>query len=150
MFVRNFNSPLTDLNDPVIVQVRPFNSLVIGVPLGRLMSTAGERSSTSTSAAPAEGVPPLLVGAPRTSIPTTPLTPASRVVQPPASKNLAGTSGGVVTEIPSVPSIPTSFAHTAQSGPIGSSSFVQGFPWNGGHIPPSTPYVCPTSTYVGV
>ena len=24
-FARNFNSPLTDLNDPVIVQVRPFN-----------------------------------------------------------------------------------------------------------------------------
>ena len=39
-FARNFNSPLTDLNDHVIVQVRPFNSPMIGVPLGRLMSTA--------------------------------------------------------------------------------------------------------------
>ena len=26
-FARNFNSPLTDLNDTVIVQVRPFNLL---------------------------------------------------------------------------------------------------------------------------
>ena len=25
-FARNFNSPLTDLNDPVIIQVCPFNS----------------------------------------------------------------------------------------------------------------------------
>ena len=47
-FARKFNSPLTDLNDPVIVQVRPFNSPVIGVPLSRLMSTTGEISYTST------------------------------------------------------------------------------------------------------
>ena len=56
----------------------------------------------------------------------------------------------MITRIPSVPTVPTSFAHTAQSGPIGSSAFVQGFPWNGGHIPPSTPYVGPTPAYVGV
>ena len=56
----------------------------------------------------------------------------------------------MVTGIPSVPLVPTSFAHTAQSGPIGSSSFFHGFPWNGGHIPPSTPYVGPTPAYVGV
>ena len=123
-FARNFNTPLTNLNDPVIVQVRPFNSPVIGVPLGRLMSTVGESNSTSTSATLAEGVPPPPVGAPRTSIPTTPLTPASWVVQPPASTNLVGTSGGVVTGIPSVPLVPTSFTHTAQSGHIGSLSFV--------------------------
>ena len=36
-FARNFNTPLTDLNDPVIVQVRPFSSPVIGVPLSRVM-----------------------------------------------------------------------------------------------------------------
>ena len=53
-FARNFNSPLTNLNDHVIVQVRPFNSPMIGVPLGRLMSTTGEISSTSTSTTPAE------------------------------------------------------------------------------------------------
>ena len=57
-FARKFNSPLTDLNDTVIVQVCPFNSLMIGVPLGRLMSNAGESSSTSTSATLDEGVPP--------------------------------------------------------------------------------------------
>ena len=97
---------------------------MIGVPLGRLMSTARESSSTSTSAASAEGVPPPLVGAPRASIPTKPLTPASRVVQPMAPTTLVGTSGGMVTVIPSVPSVPTSFTHTTQSGPIGSSTFV--------------------------
>ena len=79
-----------------------------------------------------------------------PLTPTSRVVQPLAPTSMAGASGGMVTGIPSVPSVPTSFAHTAQSGPIGSSAFVQGFPWNWGHIPPSTPYVGPTPAYVGV
>ena len=62
-FSRNFNSPLTDLNDPVIVQVRPFDPPVInGVPVGRIMSTIGESSFTSTSATLAEGVlPPLVV-----------------------------------------------------------------------------------------
>ena len=119
-FARNFNSPLTDLNDLVIVQVCPFSSPVIGVPLGRLMSSAGESSSTSTSVAPAEEVLPPPVSTPRTSIPTTPLTPASRVVQPTAPTSLAGASSGMVTQIPSVPTVPTSFAHTAQSGPTGS------------------------------
>ena len=56
----------------------------------------------------------------------------------------------MVTGIPSVPTVPTSFSHTAQSGPIGSLAFFQGFPWNGGHIPLSTPYVGPTPSYVGV
>ena len=41
-FARNFNTPLTDLNDPVIVQVRPFDSPVLGVPVGRIMSNTGE------------------------------------------------------------------------------------------------------------
>ena len=84
---------------------------MIGVPLGRLMSTAGESSSTSTSTALAEGVPPPPVGAPRTSIPTTLLTPASQVVQPPAPTSLVGSFGGMVTGILSVPIVPTSFAH---------------------------------------
>ena len=47
-FARNFNSPLTDLNDHLIVQVHPFNPPVIGVPVGRIMSTTGESSFTST------------------------------------------------------------------------------------------------------
>ena len=41
-FSRNFNTPLTDLNDHVIVQVRPFDSPIIGVPVGRTMSSAEE------------------------------------------------------------------------------------------------------------
>ena len=41
-FARNFNTPLTDLNALVIVQVRPFESPVLGVPVGRIMSTIGE------------------------------------------------------------------------------------------------------------
>ena len=91
------------------------------------------------------------VGAPRISIPIKPLTPASRVdVQPPAPTSLAGASSGMVTGIPSVPIVYTSFAHTAQSGPIGSLDFVQVFPWNGGNIPPSTPCIGPTPAYVGV
>ena len=84
---------------------------MIGVLVGRLMSSAGEIPSTSTSTVSAEGVPPPPVGAPRTNIPTTPLTPTSWVVQPPVSTNLVGTSGGVVTGIPSVPPVSTSFAH---------------------------------------
>ena len=108
---------------------------MIGVPMGRLMSSVGEIPSTSTSVFSAEGVPPPLVGAPKKNIPNTLLTLASQVIQSPASTNIVGTSRGVVTGIPSVASTSTSFAHTAQSGPIGSSSFVHGFPWNGGTFP---------------
>ena len=97
----------------MIIRVRPFNSPVIGVPLGRIMSTVRESYSASTSTTPAKGVPPSSVDDPRPTIPTIPLTLASRVAQPPASTNLAGTSGGVVTTIPSVPFVPTLFAHTA-------------------------------------
>ena len=99
------------------------------------MSTTGESSSTSTSVAPSEGVPAPPVGAPRTSMPTTPLTLASQVVQPLASKNLAGTSGGVVTGIPSVPFVPTSFTHTTQSGPIGPRHLSKYFLGMGGTFP---------------
>ena len=95
----------------MIIQVRPFDPPVIGVPVGRIMSTTGESSFTSTLATPAEGVLPPPVVSPRTSIPTTLLTPASRVVQPHAPTSLAGAFGGMVTEIPSVPTVPTSFAH---------------------------------------
>ena len=93
---------------------------------------------------------PPAVGFPRTSIPTTSLTPASQVVQPPTPTSLAGASSGMVTGIHSVPTVPISFTHTTQSGPIGSLAFVQGFPSNGGHIPPSTPYVGPSPSYVVV
>ena len=112
-FARNFNTPLTDLNDPMIIQIRPFNPPMIGVPVGRIMSTEGESSFTSTSTALAEAVVPPLVTTPRTNIPTMPLTLVSRVVQPLAPTSLSGASGGMVTTIPSVPTVPTSFAHTS-------------------------------------
>ena len=70
-FARNFNSPLTDLNDPVIVQVLPFDSPVIGVPVSRLMASSGEGPSIAISTILVEGLPPPLVGTPRTNIPTT-------------------------------------------------------------------------------
>ena len=112
-FERNFNSPLTNLNDPVIIQVHPFDSIVIGVPVSRLMASSREGPSTPISAIPAEGVPPPPVGAPRTNTPTTSLTPSSRVVQPQNSTNVVGSSGGVVTGIPSAPFTSPSFVHTA-------------------------------------
>ena len=37
-FARNFNPPLTDLSDPMIVQVIPFYLPVIGVPVSRVMA----------------------------------------------------------------------------------------------------------------
>ena len=104
---------MTDLNDPVIVQDRPFDSPTFGVPVGRIMSTTGEISFVSTSSTQAEGVLPPPVGSPRSSIPTTPLSTASQVVQPLVPKNLAGAFGGMVTRIPSIPTVPSSFVHTA-------------------------------------
>ena len=62
-FSRNFNTPLTDLNDPMIVQVRPFDSLFLCVPVGRIMSSVGESSFVFTSAVPVEGVLPPPVSA---------------------------------------------------------------------------------------
>ena len=88
------------------------------------MVSAGESPSTPIPFVPAEGLPPPPVVPPRTNILATPLTPTSWVVQPTASTNVAGSSGGVVTGIPSVPSTSPSFSQTVQSGPVGSSSFV--------------------------
>ena len=48
-FERNFDSPLTDLNDPVIIQVRPFNSPMIGVLVSRHVASSGEGPSTPIS-----------------------------------------------------------------------------------------------------
>ena len=88
------------------------------------MASLGEGPSTLISTILVEGVPPPPVGNPITSIPTTPLTPSSRVVQPPTSTNVVAPSSGVVTSIPSAPFASPSFAHTAQSSLVGSSSFV--------------------------
>ena len=102
----------------------PSASPSFGVPVSRVMASSREGISTPTLAVLARGVPPPLVGNHRTNIPTTPLTPGSRVVQPPTSTNVVRTSVGVVTRILSAPSASPSFAYTAQSGPVGSSSFV--------------------------
>ena len=47
---RNFNPPLTNLSDLVIVQVLPFTSPVIGVPERRVMANSREGIYTPTSA----------------------------------------------------------------------------------------------------
>ena len=134
-FARNFNTPLNNLNDLVIVQVIPFDSPVLGIPVGRIMSSVEESTFVFTSTLPVEGVLPPPVSAPRSSLPSTPLTPASRVVQPLVHSNLVGTSSDMVTGIPSIPTVLSSFPYTTQSGLVGSSTFVQGFPWNGGTFP---------------
>ena len=64
----------------MIVQVIPFNSPMFSVPVSRLVASVGESPYTHILAILAEGVPPPSVGTPGTNIPTTPLTPASRVV----------------------------------------------------------------------
>ena len=104
--------------------------------MGRIMSTMGESYFAFTSAFPAEGVLPPPISAPRSRVPTTPLTLAIQVVQPPVPTSIASASGGMVTGIPSIPTVPSSFTHTTQSGPVGSSAFFQGHPCNGGHITP--------------
>ena len=97
----------------MIVQVLPFDSHVIGVPVRRLMASLGEGPSTPISSILTEGVPPPSIATPKTNIPATHLTPFSRVVQPPASTNVVGPSSGVVTGIPSAPFASPSFAHTS-------------------------------------
>ena len=132
---RHYNSPLTDLNDPVIVQVRPFSSPVLGVPVGRTMSSEGEATFVFTSTLPVEGVLPPPVSTPRPNLPSTPITPASRVVQPPVYSNIGSMSSDMATGIPSIPTIPSSFPYPTHSGPVGSSAFVQGFLGMGGTYP---------------
>ena len=88
------------------------------------MSSEGESSFVFTSTLPVEGVLPPLASAPRSNLPSTPLTPASRVVQPPVYSNIGSMSGDMATGIPSIPTIPSSFPYTTQSGLVGSSAFV--------------------------
>ena len=47
-FAINFKSLLTDLKNPMIIQVRPLNSPAIGVPMRKRMASAREIPSTST------------------------------------------------------------------------------------------------------
>ena len=94
--------------------MHPFDPPIFGVPVDRIMSTAGESSFVFTLATLAEGVLPPPVSASRSRIPTMPLTLASRVVQPPVPTSLVGASGGMVTGIHSIPIVPSSFTHTSQ------------------------------------
>ena len=48
-FARNFNPPLTDLNDPVIISVLPFTSPMIGVPMRSIMESSPEGIYIPTS-----------------------------------------------------------------------------------------------------
>ena len=100
------------MNYPVIVQVLPFSSPAIGVPLSKDMSSSGEGISTPPSTILASGVPPPPVGAPRPSASTAPLSPSSRVVQPLTPSNVVDTPSGVVTRIPSAPFASPSFMQT--------------------------------------
>ena len=56
-FARNFNLPLTDLSDPVIIQVLLLDSPVIVVLVRNIMARSGEGISTHTSAGLAGLVP---------------------------------------------------------------------------------------------
>ena len=80
--------------------------------MGRIMSSTSESSFVFTSAIPIEGVLPPPVSTHIFSIPSTLLTPASRVVQPPVHSNLVGTSSDMVTRIPSIPTVTSSFTYT--------------------------------------
>ena len=122
-FARNFNPPLTDLRDPMIVQVIPFDSPIIGVPVRRVMARSGEGISTPTSVVLAGGVPSSLVATPRPNAPTTPLSLSSWVVKPPTYSNVVDPYSGVFFGIPSAPFSSPYFMHTSHSGPVGSSSF---------------------------
>ena len=112
-FARKFNSPLTDLNYPVIVQVLPFSSLGSGVPLSQFMSRSGEGMSTPTSAILASGVSPPPVSAPKPSASIAPLSPSARVVQPSTPSNVVDPSSGMVTRIPSAHFASPSFMQSA-------------------------------------
>ena len=60
-FLRNFNTPLTDFEYSILVQILPFNQLGIGVPLGFIMENMGEGSwdiYTPISAMLVDGVYP--------------------------------------------------------------------------------------------
>ena len=128
----------------------PFHSPVSSVYLSLDMSSIGEGMYTPNSSMMTVGVTPLSGSTLRHSASTPPPSPSAQVVNPLAASNVIGESSGMVIGILSVPYTSYPFMQNSQSGLSGSTSFVEGFPWNGGHIPPSTPYVGPWPTYVGV
>ena len=116
-FATNYNPPITDLSGTILVQVLPFGSPSVGVPLSTIMYSSGEGLgdvSTPTLAMLVNGVSPSSVSAPRPSIPTMPVvsfnfgsstlvSPSARVVNPSTPLNTFRQSSMVVTRIPNVP-----------------------------------------------
>ena len=74
------------------------------------------------------GVSPPSMSSPRPSASIAPLSPSARVVQPLEPCIIVHQYSWVVPRIPSSPFTSPSFMQSAQSGPSGSTSFVQGFP----------------------
>ena len=106
--------------------------------------------STPTSSMMDGGVSPPPMSTPIPSASTASLYSNARVINPSTTSNVIGDFSGVVTGIPSAPYTYSPCMQNAESCLSGSTSFVQGFPWNGGHIPLSAAYVGPLPTYVGV
>ena len=62
--MRDYNSPLTDLGDPILVQIKLFNQPGFGVPTSFFMSNTREGSGdiyTPTSTMSSSGVSPMHV-----------------------------------------------------------------------------------------
>ena len=64
---------------------------------------------------------------------------STRIISPLVPKSInTSPSSMIVTGIPNVPFTSSTLFQKFQSNPSGSTSFVQGYPWYGGHIPPSS------------
>ena len=82
---------------------------------------------------------------------TTLISPSTQVINTMLSMNSTTIYSTVIfTSIPSVPFTSSIFFQNFQNNPTSFSSFIQGFPWYGGHIPPSSPFVGHVPTYFGV
>ena len=164
-FARNYKSPLTDLRDHVLVQVRDFSQPGLGVPSSFGMLNIGEgpgdiNTPTSTMligvASPSHVCVPLS-NIPNASVvslsfnPSTHLSLSARVVGPsvPTIPTI-GSANVVVTSVPSMPFTSYPLFQNFHNNASGSSPLVQGYPWYGVHIPPSMPYVVPTPTLASV
>ena len=83
--------------------------------------------------------------------PSTHLSLSDRVVGPLTLVSPTTSSTNmVVTGVPSMSFTSSPLFQFFQNIPSGSTPPIQGYPWYGGHIPPSMPYVGPTPTFVGV
>ena len=108
------------------------------------------------------GVSPLHVSVSLLNIPNAPVLSmkftspiivslSTRVVSPSVPANTTTSpSNVVVTGIPIIPFTSYPLFQNFYNNPSGSTPFVQGYPWYGGNIPPPSPYVSPTRTYLGM